>query len=394
MRLDHEFTVPASLDEVWQAVIDPERVAPCMPGAALTKVEGDSFAGTVKVKLGPISLLYKGNGEFLEKDEAARKVVIKASGKDSRGAGTAAATVTLTLTEHDGGGTHGAVATDLSITGRPAQFGRGMISEVGGKILDTFAGNLARSLATPPTEDAAATAGAKEAERPAAGTGEPTTTGAAGATGKPASAGQPDTAAKPGGSGGADAAGKSGGAGGADAAGKSGGAGRADAAGKSGGAGGADAAGKSGGAGRADAAGKSGGAGKAGVTGGAGAARGAGVADESGGAGRPGEAGESGGVGVAGGATGVGAAAAVGGAAAAAAKDAQSGGSEKAAGSAEGAEKPRLRSVPAGGSTGEAEPIDLLDYAGQSVAKRLIPVAAGAVVLVVILAIVRTLRRR
>ncbi|WP_410642090.1 SRPBCC domain-containing protein [Amycolatopsis sp. lyj-346] len=153
MRLDHEFTVPAPIGEVWQAVVDPERVAPCMPGATLTKVEGDRFSGTVKVKLGPISLLYKGNGEFLEKDDAAHKVTIKASGKDSRGSGTAAATVTLTLTETDGG-THGAVATDLSITGKPAQFGRGLISEVGGKILDTFAGCLSGKLA--PAEKAAA----------------------------------------------------------------------------------------------------------------------------------------------------------------------------------------------------------------------------------------------
>ncbi|MFF1610782.1 SRPBCC family protein [Amycolatopsis sp. NPDC058278] len=153
MRLDHEFTVPAPLGEVWQAVVDPERVAPCMPGASLTKVEGDKFSGTVKVKLGPISLLYKGNGEFLEKDEAARKVTIKASGKDSRGAGTAAATVTLTLTETDGG-THGSVSTDLAITGKPAQFGRGLISEVGGKILDTFAGCLSGKLA--PQEPTAA----------------------------------------------------------------------------------------------------------------------------------------------------------------------------------------------------------------------------------------------
>lgn len=146
MRLDHEFTVPAPIGEVWQAVVDPERVAPCMPGATLTKVEGDKFSGTVKVKLGPISLLYKGNGEFLEKDDAAHKVTIKASGKDSRGSGTAAATVTLTLTEAEGG-THGSVATDLSITGKPAQFGRGLISEVGGKILDTFAGCLSGKLA-------------------------------------------------------------------------------------------------------------------------------------------------------------------------------------------------------------------------------------------------------
>jgi carbon monoxide dehydrogenase subunit G len=152
VRLDHEFTVPAPIGEVWQAVVDPERVAPCMPGATLTKVEGDRFSGTVKVKLGPISLLYKGNGEFLEKDDAAHKVTIKASGKDSRGAGTAAATVTLTLTEADGA-TRGAVATDLSITGKPAQFGRGLISEVGGKLLDTFAGCLSGKLAPEKTAE-------------------------------------------------------------------------------------------------------------------------------------------------------------------------------------------------------------------------------------------------
>ncbi len=162
MRLDHEFTVPAPIGEVWQAVVDPERVAPCMPGATLTKVEGDRFSGTVKVKLGPISLLYKGNGEFLEKDEAAHKVTIKASGKDSRGAGTAAATVTLTLTEKDGA-THGAVATDLAITGKPAQFGRGLITEVGGKILDTFAGCLSGKLAGDGSAAPAAAAGKAEA---------------------------------------------------------------------------------------------------------------------------------------------------------------------------------------------------------------------------------------
>ncbi|TNC21175.1 SRPBCC family protein [Amycolatopsis alkalitolerans] len=163
MRLDHEFTVPAPPGDVWQAVTDPESVAPCMPGATLTKVEGDTFAGTVKVKLGPISLLYKGSGEFLEKDESAHKIVMKASGKDARGAGTAAATVTVTLAE-DGGHTKGTVATDLNVTGRPAQFGRGMISEVGGKILDQFASNLADRLSA--VEEPAAEAPAETAAEP------------------------------------------------------------------------------------------------------------------------------------------------------------------------------------------------------------------------------------
>jgi uncharacterized protein len=154
VKLEHSFTVPADLDTVWQAVLDPERVAPCMPGATLTKVDGDAFTGSVKVKLGPISLLYKGSGEFLSKDETTRTVVIKASGKDARGNGTAAATVTVTLTAA-GESTTGAVATDLSITGKPAQFGRGLVSEVGGKILDSFATCLATKLGppAPPAEE-------------------------------------------------------------------------------------------------------------------------------------------------------------------------------------------------------------------------------------------------
>jgi uncharacterized protein len=146
LKLEHSFTVPADLETVWQAVLDPERVAPCMPGATLAEVDGDAFKGSVKVKVGPISLLYKGSGEFLEKDEAARKVVIKAAGKDSRGNGTASATVTVTLAA-EGEGTTGSVTTDLQITGKPAQFGRGLISEVGGKILDAFAACLAKKLA-------------------------------------------------------------------------------------------------------------------------------------------------------------------------------------------------------------------------------------------------------
>lgn len=176
MRLDHEFTVPAPIDEVWKAVLDAERVAPCMPGATLTSVEGDTFKGTVKVKLGPVSLLYKGKGEFLEKNADERKIVIKASGKDARGAGTAAATVTVTLTA-EGSSTKGAVATDLNVTGKPAQFGRGMISEVGGKILDDFAGNLADMLGASGAE------GAKEAEAQTASSAPKTSDGAtAGAT--------------------------------------------------------------------------------------------------------------------------------------------------------------------------------------------------------------------
>jgi uncharacterized protein len=146
VQLEHQFSVPAPVEVVWKALTDPARVAPCLPGASLSSVDGNSFNGSVKVKLGPISLLYKGSGEFVETDEKARRLVIKASGKDSRGNGTASASVVVTITGGDV--TTGTVTSDLSITGRPAQFGRGLISEVGGKILETFANNLAADLAS------------------------------------------------------------------------------------------------------------------------------------------------------------------------------------------------------------------------------------------------------
>ncbi|MCR3718798.1 MULTISPECIES: SRPBCC family protein [Prauserella salsuginis group] len=192
MRLDHEFTVPAPIDEVWKAIIDPERVAPCMPGATLTAVEGDTFKGTVKVKLGPVSLLYKGSGEFLDKNEASRQITIKASGKDSRGAGTAAATVTVTLTA-EGETTKGEVATDLNVTGKPAQFGRGMISEVGGKILDSFAGNLSAELGTDSAGAGSADAGSAGTAASAGAAGSTAAGSAGGSSGAAESAGRDTT---------------------------------------------------------------------------------------------------------------------------------------------------------------------------------------------------------
>lgn len=151
MRLEHSFEVPAPIDEVWQALLDPERVAPCMPGATLTGVEGSTFTGTVKVKLGAMSLQYGGSGEFVETDPAAHRLVIKAAGKDARGAGTASATSEVTLSGHDGA-TTGTVVSDVKVTGRPAQFGRGLISEVAGRILAQFASNLSARLTPAPGE--------------------------------------------------------------------------------------------------------------------------------------------------------------------------------------------------------------------------------------------------
>ncbi|TDC92380.1 carbon monoxide dehydrogenase [Saccharopolyspora aridisoli] len=158
MEMQHTFSVPVPIDAAWKAMTDPERVAPCMPGATLTKAEGNEFAGSVKVKLGPVTLLYKGTGVFKDIDEENRRLVIDASGKDSRGSGTAAATVVVTLTD-EGDTTSGKVDTDLKVTGKPAQLGRGLISEVGGKILNQFADNLAKKLESeqeaPPAQEKA-----------------------------------------------------------------------------------------------------------------------------------------------------------------------------------------------------------------------------------------------
>ena len=158
MQLEHHLSVPAPIDVVWPALLDPERVAPCVPGATLTGVDGDSFTGTVKVKVGPIALLYKGTGTFTEHDEQARRAVLKAAAKDTRGNGTVNATVTLTLTD-EADHTTGIVATDLSVTGKPAQFGRGMIADVGGKIIEQFSACLSEKLAVAVTEPESESAG-------------------------------------------------------------------------------------------------------------------------------------------------------------------------------------------------------------------------------------------
>jgi uncharacterized protein len=175
MRLEHSFTVPVPVGTAWATLLDLPRIAPCMPGATLTGVEGDTFTGTVKVKLGPIALTYQGKGRFVERDEAAHRVVIEASGKDTRSAGTAAATVTAALTA-DGDKTRVDVTTDLSITGKPAQFGRGMIADVSAKLIGQFADCVATTLTagaepeapeSPPVESKADSTA--DAEAPAVG---------------------------------------------------------------------------------------------------------------------------------------------------------------------------------------------------------------------------------
>ncbi|WP_336030686.1 SRPBCC family protein [Geodermatophilus sp. FMUSA9-8] len=145
MQLENSFTVPVPVDEAWRVLLDIERIAPCMPGAALDSVTGDDFTGRVKVKLGPINLTYQGKASFVEKDEAAHRAVIDARGKDQRGNGTAAATITAKLLA-EGQVTRVDVLTDLNITGRPAQFGRGVMTDVGNKLLGQFADKLAAQL--------------------------------------------------------------------------------------------------------------------------------------------------------------------------------------------------------------------------------------------------------
>jgi carbon monoxide dehydrogenase subunit G len=149
MELEHSFSVPVPVERAWDVLLDVERVAPCMPGASLDSVDGDSIAGKIKVKVGPIQMTYAGTAKFTERDKAAGVVVLEASGRETRGAGTASATVRSELTA-DGDQTRVTVRTSLNVTGKPAQFGRGVLEEVGGKLVGIFAGNLAGMLAAEP----------------------------------------------------------------------------------------------------------------------------------------------------------------------------------------------------------------------------------------------------
>jgi carbon monoxide dehydrogenase subunit G len=146
MELEHSFSVPVPAERAWDVLLDVERVAPCMPGATLDSVEGDSIAGKIKVKVGPITMTYAGTAKFTERDRDAGVVTLEASGKETRGAGTASASVRSQLTP-DGDGTRVTVHTTLNVTGKPAQFGRGVMTEVGGKLIGIFADNLAAMLA-------------------------------------------------------------------------------------------------------------------------------------------------------------------------------------------------------------------------------------------------------
>ncbi|MFZ4237284.1 SRPBCC family protein [Streptomyces murinus] len=173
MKIDNEFRVDAPLERAWQALTDLEGLAPCMPGAQLTGVDGDVYRGKVKVKVGPVISQFQGTARFTEQDEASHSAVISASGKDTRGQGNASATVHARL-RPDGTGTAVSVSTDLNISGKLAQFGSGMIKEISEKLFAQFVANVEEQLLhkPEPTEPEAS-----EAPAPApSSTAEPTAT--------------------------------------------------------------------------------------------------------------------------------------------------------------------------------------------------------------------------
>jgi uncharacterized protein len=159
VELNNEFRVAVPAAKTWEVLTDVERVAPCIPGAQLLSVDGDDFTGAVKVKVGPITVSYKGDASFQEKDPAAQRVVIKASGKETRGSGNAAALVTAQLKD-EGDATHVVITTDLTISGKAAQFGRGVLADVSTNLIGQFARNLEAELlgGAAPSGAAAATA--------------------------------------------------------------------------------------------------------------------------------------------------------------------------------------------------------------------------------------------
>jgi carbon monoxide dehydrogenase subunit G len=161
MKLEHQFVVPAPVEQAWTAFNDLERVVPCFPGATLTSYDGDDFAGSCKVKLGPVSLQYAGTGTFAERDPADHHAVVEAKGKDRRGNSTASVRVTARMVASGEAATAVTVETDLTITGRPAQFGRGLIQDVSDNLLAQFVTCLTTKLETPAADSAAADAPAE-----------------------------------------------------------------------------------------------------------------------------------------------------------------------------------------------------------------------------------------
>ena len=203
MEMDHSFTVPVPPDRAWDVLLDVERIAPCMPGATVDEFDGEVVTGRIKVKVGPVSLTYKGTAKFTERDPGAKVIVLEASGKETRGAGTASATVRATLEPESGGeATKASMHTTMNVTGRPAQFGRGVMVEVGGKLVEQFAQNLRQLIA----DDAGPGESNPGATGEAASAGQATATAETGGTGPgstqpsatiPAAGAAPTTSAQP-----------------------------------------------------------------------------------------------------------------------------------------------------------------------------------------------------
>jgi carbon monoxide dehydrogenase subunit G len=170
MDLINEFDVKVPVDEAWAVLTDVERIAPCLPGAQLKEVEGDEYRGIVKVKVGPISAQYSGTASFVERDDVAHRAVLDAKGRDTRGQGNANARITAELTASGADSTHVVVTTDLTITGKVAQFGRGVLADVSSKLMTQFVENLETTvLGTPDADvlaDPEALAGEQGADTP------------------------------------------------------------------------------------------------------------------------------------------------------------------------------------------------------------------------------------
>ena len=160
MDLNHEFTVAVPVEDAWRILTDVERIAPCLPGAQLQEIEGDTYRGIVKVKVGPIQAQFKGQANFIERDDTAHRVVLKGEGRDTTGKGNASAIITAELTSIDANNTGVKVLTDLSVTGKVAQFGRGAMADISDKLLAQFVVNLNTLIAA---DDSAPTATSPEA---------------------------------------------------------------------------------------------------------------------------------------------------------------------------------------------------------------------------------------
>lgn len=203
MEMDHSFTVPVPPDRAWDVLLDVERIAPCMPGATVDEFNGEVVTGRIKVKVGPVSLTYRGTAKFTERDPDAKVIVLEAAGKETRGAGTASATVRAMLEPEPGGeATKASMHTTMNVTGRPAQFGRGVMVEVGSKLVDQFAQNLRQLIA----DDAGPGGSNPAASGAEASAGQATATAETGETGPgstqpsatiPAAATAPTASAQP-----------------------------------------------------------------------------------------------------------------------------------------------------------------------------------------------------